>query len=104
MFNMETCKTAATPRQRLDHKKKGGGQDRDYTLLDREASSKYRSGFLTVDRPDTSETAKMLAQAVGKPKGGHLGLLKLSDTWQDQLNGHRLLKTQCTRRAVRHSG
>ena len=26
------------------------------------------------DRPDTSEMAKMLAQALGKPREGHVGL------------------------------
>ena len=54
---METCRTAATLGRRLD----------EQTM---------RAAYSAIDRPDVSETVKMLAQAMSKPREGHVGLLK----------------------------
>ena len=78
MFNTEKCKAAAMPRHRLDDKE----VDRESAtlLLDLEASLQcpcgtMRAAYFAVDCPESSETVKVLAQAVSKPNKGHVGLL-----------------------------
>ena len=79
MFNMEKCKAAATPRQKLDDET--CDTINSTQLLDREGCWMYRNGagraaYLFTDRPDISEAAKVLAQAMSKPRDWHAGLLK----------------------------
>ena len=65
-----------------------------------------RAANLALDRPDISETLKMLPQSMrpvqGRPRWTveEAGLM-LGGT---KTNGHRLLKTECARRTVRSFG
>ena len=60
----------------------------------------HESCLFAVDCPESSETVKVLGQAVSKPNKGHVGLLNrlgpiLGGT---KPNGHRLRKAERTRR------
>ena len=81
MLDMEK---SASQQRRRDKRLDDKEVDRMSTtpLLDHEARLKYRSGtmwtaYLPLDRPDISETAKMLSQAMSKPREGHVGWLNI---------------------------
>ena len=78
-FNMEHCKPAATPRAKTteDEINKIAATQ----ILEKEKATMYRSAamrcaYLAVDRPDISETVKVLSQAMSAPREGHMCTLK----------------------------
>ena len=78
-FNLRKCKPALTPRVKIDEKELA--RITASPALDRDGRTQYRSAtmraaYLAVDRPDISETVKVLSQAMSQPKEGHLAMLK----------------------------